>query len=209
MKLPAALIFDYGRVLVGPLDRAAFDANLSALAAEHGFSSGRDLWNHIYVSETWEQAKRGLITHAAFWDERLRALGLTTAHAQRDFKAQLFEFWGLYPAMRDLLHDLCSHYRLAVLSNTARRDFAQYLADRRGLQGLFECAISSAEHGAAKPEPEIYRIALGCLDISPEQALFVDDQPRNTRAAEALGIASIVFTTPKALRSELQRRKIL
>jgi len=33
--------------------------------------------------------------------------------------------------------------------------------------------------------------------------------PRNTRAAEALGIPSIVFTSPLALRQELKTRAIL
>jgi FMN phosphatase YigB (HAD superfamily) len=61
----------------------------------------------------------------------------------------------------------------------------------------------------AKPEPEIYQLALKLLGIAPEEALFIDDLPRNTIAAEALGIPSIVFESPAQLRRELQARGIL
>ncbi len=209
MSRLSAIIFDYGFVIVGPLDRAAFEADLNALAREHGFESGRDLWNHFYVSEAWEQAKRGRISHEDFWAERLAALGITNEAERRAFKARLYRHWGVLPAMRNLLGTLRGHYRLAILSNTSRRNFAQYISERRGLKGIFDVVLSSAEEGIAKPEPAFYRLALARLGVQPEQALFIDDQRRNTEAAGALGIPSIVFTTPEALREELQRRGIL
>ncbi len=206
---PAAIIFDYGRVLVGPLDAGAFQASLDQLAQEHGFERGSDLWNHIYGSDAWEQAKRGHLTHEAFWADRLAALGVEAEDRRSAFKVRLYRDWGLLPGMRDLLASLQGRYRLAILSNTSRRDFAGYVAARRGLPGLFEVVVSSAEVGVAKPEPAAYLITLDRLGIHPEQALFVDDLPRNTAAAEALGIPSIVFTGPEALRAELEARGIL
>lgn len=209
MSKPSAIIFDYGFVIVGPLDRAAFEADLNALAREHGFEHGRDLWNHFYVSEAWEQAKRGRISHEDFWAERLAALGITDEAGRTAFKARLYRHWGVLPAMRALLDALHGRYRLAILSNTSRRNFAQYISERRGLKGIFDVVLSSAEEGVAKPEAAFYRLALAQLGVRPEQVLFIDDQRRNTEAAEALGIPSIVFTTPEDLREELQRRGIL
>lgn len=206
---PDAIIFDYGNVIVGPLDRSAFDASLTALAAAHGFPTGRALWEHIYISDDWEQAKRGHLTHQEFWERRLAALDIHTETGRRAFKARLYEHWGIIPGMRNLLIDLRPHYRLAILSNSSRRNFAAYITERRGLGGLFEAIISSAEEGVAKPEPAFYLLALERLKIRPEQALFIDDQVRNTAAAEALGIESIVFTAPQTLRRELEERGIL
>ncbi len=206
---PVALIFDYGRVLVGPLDADVFQANLDELARECGFERGAGLWNHIYASEAWEQAKRGRITHETFWADRLAALGITAEGARGEFKARLYRHWGLLPGMRELLIDLSKRYRLAILSNTSRREFATYVAARRGLDGLFEVIISSAEAGVAKPDVAAYWIVLERLGIRPAEALFIDDLPRNTAAAEAFGIPSIVFTTPEALRAELEARGIL
>jgi epoxide hydrolase-like predicted phosphatase len=208
MTMPKSIIFDYGRVIVGPVDPAAFDARMLALAREHGFEQGIDLWRHIYISRAWEDAKRGRIAHDAFWDDRLRALGLDTGDAQTVFKRRLFEHWGLLPGMRTLICKLNEHYRLAVLSNTARRNFSAYLSERRGLDH-FDCVISSAEVGIAKPDPAIYRLALDRLGIAPGEALFVDDMPRNTRAAEELGIPTILFSGAEPLRAELERRGVL
>ncbi len=208
MTTPKGIIFDYGRVIVGPVDPVAFDAGLLALAQEHGFERGIDLWNHIYVSRAWEDAKRGRIAYDAFWGDRLRALGLDMGDAQDAFKRRLFKHWGLLPGMRTLVCKLSDHYRLAVLSNTARRNFRAYLSERRGLD-LFDIVVGSAEVGIAKPDPAIYRLALDRLGIAPGEALFVDDMPRNTRAAEKLGIPTILFTGAEPLRAELERRGVL
>jgi HAD superfamily hydrolase (TIGR01493 family) len=209
MSLPEAIIFDYGRVLVGPVDDDAFDANLTRLANRYGFEQGSDLWNHIYLCQGWEDAKRGRLSHADFWAERLALLGIMTVEDRAAFKSKLFAYWGLMPGMDALLRELQPVCRLAVLSNTSRQGFAGYLVQRRGFGGLFDKVISSAEVGFAKPEPEIYHLALDRLHIKPKQALFVDDLERNTAAAEALGIPSIIFTTADALRKELKKRRIL
>jgi HAD superfamily hydrolase (TIGR01509 family) len=209
MPLPEAIIFDYGSVLEGPLDEDAFQASLAALAHEYGFEKGLDLWYHLYVGDVWEQAKRGQISREAFWEDRLGALGITAGEGRRAFKARLFEHRGLRPGMRELLGELRGRYHLAVMSNTSRRNFGRYLVERRGLDDIFEVVVSSAEIGAAKPEAAIYRVTLERLNIQPGQALFIDDLARNTRAAEALGIPSVVFTSVGALRAEFERRGIL
>lgn len=202
------IIFDYGRVLVGPIDKNSFDENLTEIAREYDFATGQDLWTHIYISEAWESAKRGQISHDAFWEDRLSALSIPTDGFQ-PFKKRLFFNWGIYPEMRILLISLRNRYRLAILSNTSRKNFTHYIEETRGLSGYFELILSSAEEGVPKPDPAFYQIALNKLGISPEQALFVDDLPRNTQAAEKLGIPSIVFTTPGAFIAELKERNIL
>ncbi len=44
------------------------------------------------------------------------------------------------------------------------------------------------------------------MGVQPSEALLLDDRPENIRAAEALGIHGILFTTPEALAPELERR---
>lgn len=204
-----AIIFDYGNVLEGPVDQAAFEADLAELAEEFGFETGLDIWYHLYLSEAWEKAKRGQITRPEFWEDRLGALGLTTEEQRTDFKRRVHRNRILRPEMRNLLKELKGHCRLAVLSNTSRKEFARYLEERRKLVGVFDVVVSSAEVGIAKPDPAIYRITLERLELKPEETLFVDDLERNTSVAEKLGIPTIVFTTAEALRAELRERGIL
>jgi epoxide hydrolase-like predicted phosphatase len=206
---PKAILFDYGSVIEGPLDEQGFEADLADLAHQHGFESGRDLWHHFYICDAWEQAKRGQMTRDDYWADRLSALGIVDTEAQEGFKRRMHRNRGLRPEMHDLLIALKQRYRLAVVSNTSRRDLGVYLAEHRGLVDLFDVVISSAEAGVAKPEPAIYHLALDALGIAPHEALFVDDLERNTKAAEALGIPSIVFTAHDALRDELERRAVI
>ncbi len=204
-----AILFDYGGVLEGPLDEAAFASDLAYLARKHGFETGKALWNHLYASESWEKAKRGLLSRDEFWRERLGALGLYTADEQAAFKQMLYRNRGIRPDMEALARELHRSFRLAVLSNTSRRDLAIYLSQRRGLAGLFELVVSSAAVGLAKPDPAIFQLTLEQLGVAPQQVIFVDDLPRNTQAAEALGIPSIVFVSAAELRAELTKRHIL
>jgi putative hydrolase of the HAD superfamily len=57
-----------------------------------------------------------------------------------------------------------------------------------------------------KPAAEIYRHTVAALGVSPAEALFLDDRPENIRAAEALGINSVLFTTFDDVAREIHRR---
>jgi putative hydrolase of the HAD superfamily len=52
----------------------------------------------------------------------------------------------------------------------------------------------------------MYQHALAGLDVAPGQALFLDDRPENVRAAEAMGIHAVLFTTLDDVAAELERR---
>jgi len=47
------------------------------------------------------------------------------------------------------------------------------------------------------------------VNLGPESAVFIDDNPRNAAAAHALGIHGIHFRTPELLRRELETIGIL
>ena len=70
-----------------------------------------------------------------------------------------------------------------------------------------ETIIISAEEKMAKPDPEIYELALERLNAAPEACLFVDDQVVNVEAAQALGMQAVQFTdndrTIRAIRELL------
>ena len=55
----------------------------------------------------------------------------------------------------------------------------------------------------AKPDPAIYRLVLEKLNVQPGEALFLDDKLVNIKAAQALGMHAIQFSTVDRLRSEL------
>ncbi len=76
---------------------------------------------------------------------------------------------------------------------------ARPIIDKIDLTHWFNPVVFSYEYTCAKPCPEIYRYALECAQIKPEQALFVDDRVKFLNGAIQLGMqASVTFVQLEA-----------
>jgi putative hydrolase of the HAD superfamily len=75
---------------------------------------------------------------------------------------------------------------LAVASNWDV-GLAEHL-ERLGIDGLFSAVVTSAEAGAAKPDPAVFRIALERLGVGPSRALHVGDEDEDGQGAAAAGM---------------------
>ena len=73
----------------------------------------------------------------------------------------------------------------------------------------FDGAVVSAFEGVVKPEPEIFRRLLERFGLRPESTLFVDDSPRNVRAAQELGIQAVLYESPAAFEQVLVDAELL
>lgn len=73
----------------------------------------------------------------------------------------------------------------------------------------FDGIVVSGEEGVIKPNPAIFQILLERYRIAPDEAIFIDDNPRNAAAAAALGIHGIHFRSPEQLRRELEAVGVL
>ena len=69
---------------------------------------------------------------------------------------------------------------------------------------MFKKIFLSGEYRMTKPDARFYRAALGEIPIPIENLIFIDDNPNNTAAAEALGLKSLVFTGADKLRGDLR-----
>ena len=100
--------------------------------------------------------------------------------------------------------------RTAILSNMIP-DLLHYMRSSPDFKWLagFSQLTWSCELGMIKPDPAIYTYTCEKLGVAPAETLFLDDNPKNVRAAEALGIQGIHFTDADQLREELARRKLL
>jgi HAD superfamily hydrolase (TIGR01509 family) len=66
----------------------------------------------------------------------------------------------------------------------------------KGLLDLVDAAVLSCEVGTAKPDPEIYQIALRSLGVQAADAVFLDDQPGYCDGAAAVGVRPIQVVRP-------------
>jgi len=60
-----------------------------------------------------------------------------------------------------------------------------------------------------KPDPAIFTLTAERLGLPVASCLLVDDKPRNTEAAEALGMPAIVFESAEQLTRALEERGLL
>jgi putative hydrolase of the HAD superfamily len=90
--------------------------------------------------------------------------------------------------------------RTAVVSNCDHG--TRPVVDRLGLSEGTDAVVLSFEAGVAKPDPGIYRIALGALGARADEAVFVDDQARYCDGAAALGMGTFIVLRHDAAPGE-------
>ncbi|MDQ6762455.1 MAG: HAD-IA family hydrolase, partial [Bacteroidota bacterium] len=56
------------------------------------------------------------------------------------------------------------------------------------LHDFFDAFVSSCEVGMRKPDPGIFRLALGIAQAEPHECLYFDDRPMLVEAARKEGI---------------------
>ena len=93
-------------------------------------------------------------------------------------------------------------HRLYALTNWSAETFPIALETFDFLQ-LFEGILVSGAENLKKPDPKIYQLLLDRYQINPATAVFIDDSLRNIKAAKAMGINTIHFTSAEQLSQEL------
>jgi 2-haloacid dehalogenase len=99
-------------------------------------------------------------------------------------------------------------YLVYALSNWNRELYEQTVDDFPFLD-WFDGKIISSDDGMKKPDEAIFQLLFERFNIDPKTAIFIDDNKANIETAERLGLRSILFTSPEALRHQLQTLQIL
>jgi putative hydrolase of the HAD superfamily len=98
-----------------------------------------------------------------------------------------------FPEAPGVLRELRSRGLALVVCSNWDVSLHDVLA-RTGLDALLDGAVTSAEHGAAKPDPSIFHAALALAGAAPEQALHVGDDARvDVDGARAAGIRPVLL----------------
>ena len=193
-----AIIFDYGMVLTGPQDPESHAALLRITGLP------LDRFESLYWADR-HAYDEGKLTGLAFWQKLAREAGLALSPATIDELNHLdARMWTTQnPAMVAWQQQLRQHGLLtAILSNMGDNVLANLQREFLWIHN-FDVLVWSFQHLMAKPDPAIYRLVLEKLNVQPGEALFLDDKLVNIKAAQALGMHAIQFSTVDRLRSEL------
>jgi putative hydrolase of the HAD superfamily len=184
-----AVILDWGGVM-SPL---TFFRRTKEWEERLGLASGT--MDDILWGTEWKLLEIGAISSEEFDGHIAQGLGLPDRAAVQAFYQEYYGDEYLDPPVVAAVRELRDRYALALLTN-AFPAHAEYSQERYGFdpRAEFDAYVNSAEVGMAKPDPAIYRLTLDRLGVAPHEAVFLDDMVRNTDAAGALGIHTVVFT---------------
>jgi 2-haloacid dehalogenase len=93
-------------------------------------------------------------------------------------------------------------HRLLALTNWSAETFPVAL-ERYAFLHWFEGIVVSGDEKTRKPFRDIYEILLNRYNVTPANAVFIDDSLKNVEGAEAAGIRGIHFQGAAALRQTL------
>jgi putative hydrolase of the HAD superfamily len=191
------LLVDYGEVLSAPLAEEAI-ADLAALAGQPRASFLDRYWR---FRPPYDLGQPALQYWSAVLDRDLSGSPRLADRLTRvDVRGWL---WRNPLTLRALLgHADRTGARLALLSN-APEPLARAI-DQHHWSRHFDHRYYSCRLGAAKPAPEAFRLVISDLGERPDETLFIDDRAENTRAARALGLRTITFTSASDLDRELR-----
>jgi glucose-1-phosphatase len=181
-----AVLLDLGNVLVFHdnallfrrfAERAGLDEHEVARRFE------QDLWPPLMIGLRDEDGIRNDVN---------RVLG--TRFDAAEFFALFNSHFTAHDAVMPLVEKLAGRVKLGLLSNTNAMH-VRWCRERLPILARFDALVMSCEVGLAKPDPAIYRTALGRLSTAPERTVFFDDVPEYVQAARSLGMRAEVFTT--------------
>jgi 2-haloacid dehalogenase len=109
--------------------------------------------------------------------------------------------------LRELTQD-GSGVRVFALTNMEAHTYP-LRRDRYEFLRWFEGTVVSSAEGMVKPDPRIFQVLLERYGLQAGSTLMIDDSARNIEAARALGMPTVLFSSPQALRAELVAAGVL
>lgn len=112
------------------------------------------------------------------------------AHLFRTLSMRHFD---TFPDTLPALRRLRSKFKLGLVSD-AQRVFFEPEIRMLGLDALMDAVIVSSDHGFQKPDTRLFAMALGELQVSPGEAVFVGNSiERDIRGAKDAGLSAILL----------------
>ena len=193
-----ALILDFG----GVISRTLFETHDETERAL-GLAPGTLTWRGPFDPPTdplWQAMQRGELSERDYWLQRSREVGTLLGETWGAMETLVQRARGADPdrivrpeTAALVLQAQAAGIRLAILSNELDLFYGRGLRERLPLLEAFERIDDATYTGVLKPDPKAYLGCLQALGLQAEEAVFVDDQPRNVEGARRLGIPTVAF----------------
>ncbi len=196
-----AVLFDYGLVLSGPPDPAAWSQmrHISGLSED---LLHREYWAHRNSYDS------GHLNAHAYWSSVAAGAGilLTPTQIERLIAADV-DFWSTLnaPMLEWVARLQQARIRTGILSNMPDAMEAGLRARHAWIEAFNHHTWSHAVR-LAKPDPAIYDHAAEGLNTAPANILFIDDRADNIAAAQACGMEAVQYLDHAGFEREMHAR---
>ena len=147
------------------------------------------------------QFMRGEITEDQYWYTLRSKYNLNI----KDSISEEFKQWKGLVANQDILKLVsdakAKGIQTAILSNAIEPTYNAL--QQAGYYDLFDELIISCKVGFAKPQKEIYALALKQLNTTATESVFIDDKQRNLDPAKEMGFKVILAENPDQIIKDL------
>lgn len=191
-----AVILDFGGVIA----EEGFREGLKAIARSRGLDP--DVFFRIADSLIYETGYiKGMIDEASFWSKlRERA---DIKGGDKELREEILRRFVL---REDVLRVVDNLHRkgliTAILSD--QTNWLDEINERSPFYHHFDYVFNSYKIGRGKREPGTFSYICALMNIKPDEAIFVDDNPDNIRNAEREGLFIILYIDFQQTRKNIE-----
>lgn len=137
-----------------------------------------------------------------YWQPALKEWGVNLS------EQEFWEYWFKAEVQSDTMIAFAKELRnkgikVFLLSNNFK-ERAEYYGHYPWLHDAVDKAYFSWQTGFVKPDPRAWELVLRENSLKAEDCIYFDDQEKNLKAAESIGIKSFVFTNEAELEKNVR-----
>ena len=198
MSSGIALILDFG----GVVTRTLFETHEMTERAL-GLSPGSLTWQGPFAPESddlWMAMQNDEISEREYWAQRTSEVGNLLGEHWTEMSQFVMAARGADPesvlrpeTLQAIEAAKARGIRLAILSNELDLFYGPEMRSRLPFLQKFDLVADATYTKILKPDPRAYLDCARELGVEPQRCVFVDDQKRNVKGAEAVGMHAVHF----------------
>lgn len=193
-----ALILDFG----GVISRTMFETHAHTERALN-LAPGSLTWRGPFDPQhdcLWQDMQADRISEREYWLTRTQQVGALVGERWDRMEQFIQRARGTDPgavirpeALDAIRRVHGAGMKLAILSNELDLFYGAQFRRQLPFLADFDVIVDATYTGILKPDPRAYLLCLDELRMSAGQCVFVDDQVRNIRGAERVGLSTVHF----------------
>ena len=192
------LVLDFG----GVISKTLFETHdLSERAL--GLAPGTLTWRGPFAPDAdpdWRAMQAGEMSERDYWALRMRETGALVGETWTTFPDFIARVRGADPtavirpeALSTFAKAKAAGCRLAILSNELDLFYGKDFRAKLPFLADFDLIVDATYTGILKPDRRAFAFVTDGLGVAAADCVFVDDQPKNLRGAEAVGMPFVHF----------------